>query len=405
MINIRKTGDLKRILILLAVFFLLCPPALGQVKKVALFPLAFNGDASKDYLKQGVRSMLLSRLDNQDLEVINDEIMNSVFEDQNADEVRSPKKAEAVARRMNADYAIFGSINALGDDCSIDLGILDLQQKKPKPEWLSASAAQDDLIAAVEDLARKSQAAISGKQAAAALKKQPPAEVEPDKKRTAGGIFLEQQKSSLMIEPDGSLPLDMAVMAFDTGDLNGDGSMELVVLARKQVRIYTRSQDGFALQDTLKPSSGRSFLQVSTGDADGNGKDEVCIVSGHGIRAESSVWEWDGEFKRLYERNGHLRITKLGNNGNPVMLFQESLSQEDSFFYGDIWVMKIDRQGNPVKEKALALPDGAQFYSIIFRDIIGDNQMETLFLGRINARQRGLLHLGNAEGQTIWQSD
>jgi hypothetical protein len=398
-----KISTLSRLLLcLLAVFTFLSQPAMAEAKKVAFFPLTFNGDASKSYLRQGLRTMFISRLSDQEIEIVGDETIRSLLEREDNKEIVSPGRAGELARRIGADYALFGSITALGQTYSIDLGIRDLKQTDPK--WISAAASEDQLFSKVEELAKASKAMIIGTVTVAVKEPQKPAiTVSPEKMESQGGTLFKPQEVSKIMAPAGSLTIKTGVMAFDIGDLDGDGVPELVVLSRKEVMVYVKQGDRFALKDTLKSTFGSEFLKISLGDADGNGKDELFIVSLSGMRVESSIWQWTSKFEKRQQLKGHLRITKTDGH-KPVILLQESLPQADSFFSGEIWVMAWDGKGMPAKQKPLMLPKGAQFYTIAFADLTGDGKEETLFLGPVNARERGSLMVCTAAGEMLWQS-
>jgi len=237
----------------------------------------------------------------------------------------------------------------------------------------------------------------------AAPPKAVPGETAPQSAQ--GGLVFKAHQDTNMMGPAGRLPVDLEVMASATGDLDGDGAMELLVLARKNMLVFTQVEDRFVLKDSLQPSRGTWFLKVSAGDLDGDGRDEICISSENGARAESSLWTWTGRFEKRHELKGHLRITPSGTSQKPLLLFQASLSDAENFFSGAIWVMDHDAKGKPIKKKPLSIPQSAQFYSIVFDDINADGSAEALFLGRITLRERGRLMLGDAGGKILWQSE
>ena len=49
---------------------------------------------------------------------------------------------------------------------------------------------------------------------------------------------------------------------------------------RSRLVIYVRTADSYGPRDKLTPSLGENFLKVGVGDADGDGKAEIYVVSG-----------------------------------------------------------------------------------------------------------------------------
>ena len=67
------------IVLLVSLTLSLALPAHASNKAVVLFPLSIYTDKPSDYLRQGVRSMLASRLSGGGLEVISDEALESLL--------------------------------------------------------------------------------------------------------------------------------------------------------------------------------------------------------------------------------------------------------------------------------------------------------------------------------------
>ena len=328
----------SNVFIILTVLFLQCLPVAAQDKKTVLFPLAFQGDPSMAFLQQGVRSMLISRLSGSGIVIVADEAIDTILEKHESKEVRSPDKAAELGTKTGADYALMGSITVLGGNYSLDIAVLNLAETRPEAVWISKTAAEEQFFARVDEVANAAKMVITNGMVAATV--QPVKEIR--QKAASPVVYTDDQKSTqeengprtrikvkpyqeaVLADPDGTLELEMEIMVADTGDLDGDGQMELVVLSSKEVVVYTRSQGRFELKDRMKRSFGQSFIQLSVGDTDGNGRDEVCIVAVKSQQAKSSIWKWTGKFEKLYELEGHLRITPAGEKKKEQLLYQES---------------------------------------------------------------------------------
>ena len=103
---------------LLALILFLSAPALGSDKdkyKVALLPLVFHADQTKAYLRAGFKSMFLSRLSGEGIEVIRDNALLPLLTEGEKMGISSRDRAEGLADALGADFVIFGSVTAMGE--------------------------------------------------------------------------------------------------------------------------------------------------------------------------------------------------------------------------------------------------------------------------------------------------
>ena len=417
-------------LFLLSIFFFHPVTARSSTKTLVIFPLAIYADQSKAYLGQGIKSMLVSRISGRDIEMIPDENYTSLLGEKEREGIVAKEKAEELARGLKADYAIFGSITAIGGGYSLDLSLIEVGKDGSTLTRISKAVDEDQLIPQLSDVAYQLRALIEGKEMPATQTADKPSEQtaeKPDQKikekaavlpqpLTAKGIFSKvesDEQGPTAIEkgllfkptreyqgfkPTGKISVGMSVMAFDMGDLDGRPGVELLVLGRKKLLLYARQGASFVLKDSLKPGLGEDFLKVSVGDVDNNGRAEIYLVSRYGIRARSNVLEWDGEFKRLYRRAGHMQAIKGPAGGKPLLLFQDSAVNE--FFNGSIYVMNYDKEGKLTKGEQLPKLKGAQFYTLVSFDIDQDGNPEWLGLG-----DESRLYVWDKQGEVLWSGD
>ena len=429
----RKTTNIfGKILLasLLSLIFSLPLPAYASSKNLVLFPLAIYADQSKAYLGQGIKSMLISRICGVNIEIIPDEKYISLLGEKEREGITSKKRAEELARGLKADYAIFGSITTIGGGYSLDLSFLELRKDGAKLTRVSKAVDEDQLIPQLSDVAYKLRALIEGKEISARKTADEPSKKmagEPGRKIeekaavlpkpwTAKGIFsqIESDKQGPTaidkgllfkptgeyqgFKPTGKISVGMSVMAFDMGDLDGMAGVELLVLGRKKLLLYTRQGASFVLKDSLKTGFGEDFLKVSVGDTDNNGRAEIYLVSRYGIRARSTVLEWDGKFKRLDRRTGHMQAVKDPVSGKSLLLFQNS--KVDEFFSGRIYIMDYEKEGKFTKREKLPELKGGQFYTLALFDTDKDGDPEWIGLG-----DESRLYVWDKQGDTLWSGD
>lgn len=382
----------------LSLVLFLSPTCLAAEKKLVLLPLAVYADQSKDFLHRGLRNMFSSRLSGEDIVVLGDQDFQSLLEGKEKEGIISPERAEELAGRLGAGYAIFGSVTAIGAGYSMDLAILDLTGEKPRLTRVSESMKEDQFIPKLGDVAYQFRAVIAGVDIRAQRTASRPGE------SGAKGIFFRPSQETYSLKPTGSIRMRMDVMAFDMGDLDGDGQSEMVVLSRKKAAVYGRKGKTFALLDTLEPSMGEDFLKVSVGDGDRNGRAEIYLVSRYGKRARTTVWEWTGKLKMAFRMGGHLRTVKGSDGRVTLLLFQDSGGNE--FFSGKIWTMKYAGPGKLTRGEPLNAPNMAQFYTLCVFDLDGDGRAEYAGLGETGFGGGGaLLYVWNREGAILWNSE
>jgi FG-GAP-like repeat len=389
----------------------LASPVLGAKRTLVLFPLAIHAEAPKPFLRQGLTAMFQSRLSGGGLDVLTEESFGSLLTEAEKEGRITRERAQELAGKLKADYAVFGSVTTLGGGYSLDLSFLDLTKEKPSLQRVSEAMKEDEFLLKIADVANRFRALIEGTY----VSKRPllgPAPSAPGPEPGGGlfsrlgaadtgneqGGFFRHVRQTAGFEPTGSLSLQMTMMAFDVGDLAGDGNLELAVLGRKQLRIYVRKDNTYQLRDTLKPSFGEDFLKVSVGDVDGNGKAEIYLVSRYGIRARSTVYEWDNTFRRLDRLTGHLRAVRQTDGGRPLLLFQDS--KVDAFMGGDMWFMDYAKKGGLTKGKPLPRLKDARFYTLMPMDL--DKNGVTEFIGLGNDDR---LRVWDNKGVELWRGD
>ena len=152
------------------------------------------------------------------------------------------------------------------------------------------------------------------------------------------------------------------------------------------------------LKGQLGVSMGEKFLKVSVGDADGDGKAEIYLVSLYGQIVRTSVWTWSGKFETLYREQGHVRLLNRPHSKKPLLLFQDSAIRTP--FTGTISLMNYDGDHKLHSQESLEGMKDAQIYTLAVSDKDGDGQME--FIG-LNGDSH--LQIWDRTGKSLWSGD
>jgi len=364
--------------------------------KVILLPFQiFAGDDQQAFLRQGLRSMFISRLTGEGLDLVPEETTKALLTDEDVQGVQSEERAESIARQAGAAYAIFGSVTGLGGGYSLDLAIMGLKNDPPQTTRFSEASNQDQLIPKLAEMAYQFRAVVEGvdvrKVQQAAL-----GQGQLQEGEGTMGLFFSPTGGAYGFQPSGFTNLRTLVYSFDAGDLDGDGSEEVLLVTREKLLVSGRENETMVLKDQLEARTGEVYVHVSVGDMTGDGKDEIYLASFYGSRVQSAVYEWSrgGRFRLVADTGGHLNIIKDSMLRRYTLLYQDSRSAKA--FSGDIYYM--DLQGGSLKRRERLPIEDAQLYTFALADINKDGHQE--FIGFDNA---GYLNVWSNTGTVLWR--
>ena len=175
------------------------------------------------------------------------------------------------------------------------------------------------------------------------------------------------------------------IIDMDVGDLNGNGTKEIVLIDRYRVMIFENKKGTLRRLSTVKTNKiSNKFLGVDVGDINGNGRDEIFVTNQVGDKLESFALESRPKKKgfhyMLKDANLYFRIIRpMGKR--PVLL-----SQSPGFrnpFNGPIKITRFKR-GKYRQVSKLNTPEiyGTHFvlYGLTQEDLNGDGTQETIIL-------------------------
>jgi len=184
-----------------------------------------------------------------------------------------------------------------------------------------------------------------------------------------------------------SLPFGARLVT--TGDFDGDGKQEIMLSTGKDARAYLPASDLQFLWE-IKGTASDDHLWIDAIDLNKNGKDEIVITIMRNGEVFSDIYELAGpEFKKLWEGKYFLR--KIGTD-----LIAQAYSKSDGFS-GDIFVIKWE--GDYKTGEKLRLPKGVNIYD--FALIEGADREKRVFA----YDEKGFLNLYDATGVRVWRSN
>ena len=252
-------------------------------KTFGIVPFMVNGPKTFTYLERAIPQMLGSRLFWKDKFVpVDSAAMNGITAPANE---AAAKEAVAIS---GADYLIYGSVNIIGDQASLDVQVVD---KEGKIWPRAASSSLNDMIPTLQNIAGAINTEVfdrpDARAQAVAETKQRVNQMNPaitiNQTSANQEVYLNPQFRYAGNNEQGdrlrSNALRFAAHGMAIADVNGDGKNEVILIDKQNVRAYSYVENTLKLIDHFKPLRRYTLLSVRTIDLDNDGVDEV-IVSG-----------------------------------------------------------------------------------------------------------------------------
>jgi hypothetical protein len=203
-----------------------------------------------------------------------------------------------------------------------------------------------------------------------------------------GEEFFTLHKEETLLKFD--LPFDSRFVT--TGDINGDGKQEIILSTGKDINVYALGVD---LQPVIgevciKGSNLEDHLWLDSIDLNRNGRDEIIITSMKGNDVTSYIYELkDNKFILLYKDNVFMR--RIDNR-----LIAQAYSRAEGF-EGDVF--NIIWEGEYKKGGTVKLPKNVNIYDFIYID---DPQTGKKLV--LAYDENGFLNLYDDMDRKIWRS-
>lgn len=300
------------------------PPA-GKAR-VAVLPFTIHSAENIEYIRQGIRDMLSSRIAVADrVEVVGRDAVSEVVQPWSAKEMTFADVYDA-GKKLQATFVVWGSITKIGNSISLDAKLLDMAASRSVIDIVSQSPNLDDVIPKINDFARRIDQHILGEAPATPVVTPVPMAAAPPPEPAKGSRETEiisgmktSKKGTFTsaINPDfinAVSPVDRKnfwmsqkyraeFKGMDIGDVNGDGLKETVVIERHKVNIYQKKDKDFKLIAQWPGKTYDNYLGVDVADINMNGIAEIFVTSIVGTQVDSFVIEWkDGKFAQLGPR-------------------------------------------------------------------------------------------------------
>lgn len=394
-------------LLIVCLFFPLGAFAQEAGKSVAILPFQLNAPPENQYLADGLRDMLGSRLRAEvGAGIVAKDQVQSALRVAGGQPVSG--KMAAFAEKVGANYLIYGTITALGGGVSIDAKVFtaDAQQVEKVRDFYASAVSNDRVMSAIDTLSWDIMEKVFGKKRPASMlpveqqasvpgeKKSTFTTAHPDKTFMAsgGGFALRGGRNFVKTRN-----LDMELRGFAIGDVDGDGQAEIIIADKSEVKVFKRDGTRLNLFGSIKMLVRYPVHAVNAADLNGNGRAEIYISAADARVPGSRAVEWDGaKFVDLFnEAKWYVRPMNVPGSG--LVLVGQAAGGQIAVTPG-LFVLGVD-SGALRKQEQLPVPSGINLFNFVFADLDGNGKHEIVALD--NSFKLRVIQ----NGTTTWKSE
>ena len=127
---------------------------LADTSTVAVIPLAMNSEEPIGFIGDGVRDMLTSRIGSApSINVVKQSLVRETLAKEGFSEL-TEETAIDIGRVLQAEYVLFGSISKIGDNVSVDINLLDVEEGGTLTSVFTQSLGLDEVVPQMNVLAQ-----------------------------------------------------------------------------------------------------------------------------------------------------------------------------------------------------------------------------------------------------------
>jgi TolB-like protein len=382
--------------------------AAAEKAKMAFAPFVINSPKDMSYLQAGLREMLVSRLSAEAGVVTVDKAkVDSAIK---AAGPLTADNAANLAKKMGADYLMYGSVTAFGGGMSFDAKVYSAAENKSLTFYATAPS-ESEVMSAIDSLSWDVAAEVFDKprpaKYAAVRANAPAAEVNPyetahpDRGYRRNGGYYGGAASKWI---DGgqrfvkTQNLDLSLASIAVGDVDGDGKMDVVMADKQTVKVFHLNNNRLNEFASTKLYARYKIHAVNVADLNNNGKAEIYISAADLTTPGSRGVEWNGqELMTLFdEARFYIRPLMVPSLG-PTLVGQKRGVNGEAIS-GPIHSLIQD--GNKlVTDEKLPIPDGLILFNFAFADLEGNGDWKIVALDEFSK-----IRVMELSGKILWKS-
>jgi TolB-like protein len=370
---------------------------------LAILPLEVSQKGRYAYLNSAINQMLISRLSRQS----GIEVVGSPIPEKKVVEIKghlqSGNYGEAVSL-VSADWLVDGSMYSLKDGLQVNLTLYPAESGKRPLNFGFKAEGPDNVIPAIANMSDEIRESVVPTEAA-----DPAAAGEGDlagfqtphperayKKGLYSGATMfggegDDRFQSKGVRRSSTIPVTVESVAL--GDLDGDGTNELVTASRSKIRVFRFSDNRFTIIAEYDFHPGMKIHMINIADPDESGQMRLYVSANEGKYPSSSIFTWDGSEKlQLVQEKIRWYIRPVWWPKKGVILAgqQDSPNISDNFLMPGVFELAWNKDKNRFERtEQLLLPEKTNLFDFVVADLDGDKIFETMV---IDKRQKLLVY-------------
>lgn len=371
-----------------------------EPSRFLFFPFDSSSAGKYAYLADGVHSMLASRLAAKSgVKLVEPSVHDMDLKQLEAAGV-DKQKAAAVFTRLQTDFLVSGAVYATDSGLKVQVVVTSAESMAEPQSFTAVAEGEDQIISAIGSLADDIADKVINRQHPETIKTAD-AEVEgmagfqtehPEKQYKkglyGGGAIVSGEGSDVKIAAKGvkrSSTIPVVIVGMDTGDLDGDGVVEIVFVSGTQLQIFRYNEGKFqkvashAFRPTFK------IHAVNTADLDRDGKAEIYISANEQFRVASMILRWStADGLTVQQDNIAWFLRPLDLPGEGLILAGQMSSNDPArgFVAPGIYRLEKKDDGKIHRGAKLPVPARINLFDFVWADIDGDRTSEIVAIDR-----------------------
>lgn len=382
-------------------------------QKIIMSTFDVNSAGTYAYLRDGVQSMLVSRLSTiEGAELLDQRVSAGVL----ARLKKGAEEGKDIPVEIEADYLVTGALFALTRGLNIQVVFYPLS-KGVEIERFSVVAEDDAaIISTLDGLSQDIAVRVFGHERAvpgvrSRQEQQADAKgfvtIHPEvayKKGLYSGAVIDIGDSAIQVSSQGvrrTTELSLKMLSMVVGDADGDGSTELILLTERELRLFQFiGRKASEVAKTTLPASIKVHA-INMADLDNDGKKEIYLSATKDLNVSSLIMEWDKTAGFTTTRQfipWYIRPIDHPTRGL-ILAGQKRGIKRIDFLEGGVYQLAVNNKGTFAAAGEISLPSSVNLFDFTYADIDGDSIVEKIVID-----QNEKLKIYDQENGLIWVS-